>query len=300
MKAWIAYITLAIVWGSTYFAIALGIGSFNTFGMVATRYVSAGIAALILSRVLGEPLPLKRDLPHLVLVGFLLLTGSNALVTYAERTVSSGVAAVLCSLTPLFYAVMGRERLGARTWLGLALGLGGVLILMLSKPGEQTLHLGGVALILLAVFSWAFGTLHGRKHVKGRGLMGQTGVQMLTGGLLGLVLVPFTGGFLHAPLTWKAGLAVTYLAVFGSLVAFSAYIYLSRAWSPTKMSTYVYINPVVAVALGCVFLAEPLNLKMVLGMIVILGGVALLQIPKASKHTTSPEAQDPVSATEDT
>jgi len=280
VKAWIAYITLAIVWGSTYFGIALGIASFNPFGMVAIRYVSAGLAALLLSRALGEPWPLKRDLPHLLLVGLLLLTGSNALVTYAERSVSSGIAAVLCSLTPVFYALMGKENLGPRSWGGLALGLGGVLILMLSKPGKQTVDLGGVLLILMAVFLWAYGTLHGRRHVKGRGLMGQTGVQMLTGGGVGLLLVPFTGGFLHGPLTWKAGLAVAYLAVFGSLVAFSAFIYLAKAWSPTKMSTYVYINPVVAVALGCVFLGEALNLRMVLGMVVILAGVALLQTVK--------------------
>ena len=283
MKAWIAYLTLALVWGSTYFAIALGIEAFNPFGMVALRYVSAGLVALLLSRALDEPLPLKRDLPHLMLVGLLLLTISNALVTFAERTVSSGVAAVLCSLTPVCYVVLGRERLGPRSWLGLALGLVGVLILVLSKPGQQTLHLGGVAMILLAVFSWAFGTLHGRRHVKGHGLMGQTGVQMLTGGCLGLVLVPFTGGFLHAPLTWRAGLAVAYLALFGSLVAFSAFIYLAKCWTPSKMSTYVYINPLVAVALGCVVLKEPLNVWMVLGMAVILAGVALLQTAKPVK-----------------
>ena len=280
MKAWLAYITLALVWGSTYFAIALGIESFNTFGMVATRYVSAGLVALLLSRLLGEPLPLKRDLPHLMLVGLLLLTVSNALVTYAELTVSSGVAAVLCSLTPVFYVVLGRESLGRRSWLGLALGLAGVLILVLSKPGQQKLHLGGVALILLAVFSWAFGTLHGRKHVQGHGLMGQTGVQMLTGGCVGLLMVPCTGGFLHAPLTWRAGMAVAYLALFGSLIAFSAFIYLAKTWPPSKMSTYVYINPVVAVALGCIVLRESLNLPMVLGMAVILAGVALLQTVK--------------------
>jgi drug/metabolite transporter (DMT)-like permease len=283
VKAWIAYITLAIVWGSTYFAIVLGLESFNTFGMVSARYISAGVVALVLSRILGEPWPLKRDLPHLVLVGLLLLTGSNALVTFAEHTVSSGVAAILCSLVPVFYAVMGKERLGLRSWLGLALGLGGVLILMLSKPGKESVHLSGVLLILLAVFLWAFGTLHGRRHVQGHGLMGQTGVQMLTGGLLSLLLVPFTGGILHGPLTMKAGLAVGFLALFGSLVAFSAFIYLAKAWPPTKMSTYVYINPLVAVALGCFFLKEPLNIGMMLGMLVILGSVALMQIPRKMK-----------------
>jgi drug/metabolite transporter (DMT)-like permease len=280
VKAWFAYLIVAIVWGSTYFAIALGIESFNTFGMVASRYLAGGALALVLSRISGETWPLKRDLPHLMFQGFLLLTLSNALVTWAEGTVSSGLTAVLCSTTPLFYAVLGRERLGLRSWLGLLLGLGGVAILILSRSGAQTLHLTGMLAILLAVFLWAYGTLHGRRHVQGQGLLGQVGVQMLTGGSLALCLIPFTGGFLHAGLTWKAGLAVGYLSVFGSLLAYSAFIYLAKAWPPTQMSTYVYINPVVAVLLGCLFIGEPFNVAMALGMAVILTGVALLQTAK--------------------
>ena len=212
-----------------------------------------------------------------MLQGFLLLTLSNALVTWAEGSVSSGVAAVFCSMTPLCYAVLGRERLGARAWLGLGLGLGGVAILILSRSGDRTLSLGGAGALLLAVVLWAYGTLHGRRYVRGQGLLGQVGVQMLTGGTLALLLTPFTGGFLHAPLTWKAGLAVAYLALFGSLVAYSAFIYISKVWPPTRMSTYVYINPVVAVLLGCFFLGEAFTGLMALGMGIILAGLALIQ-----------------------
>src|SRR5512133_3316155 len=120
VKAWFAYLIVALVWGSTYFAIALGIGSFQTFGMVASRCLAGGLLALLLSRLKGEAWPLRRDLPHLMLQGVLLLTLSNALVTWAEGSVSSGATAVLCSTTPLCYAVLGRERLGMRAWLGLA------------------------------------------------------------------------------------------------------------------------------------------------------------------------------------
>jgi drug/metabolite transporter (DMT)-like permease len=280
LKAWFAYLIVALVWGSTYFGIALGIASFQTFGMVAARYLGGGLLALLLSRLAGEAWPLKRDLPHLMLQGFLLLTVSNALVTWAEGSVSSGATAVLCSTTPLCYALLGRERLGWRSWLGLGLGLAGVAILILARADAQTLSLPGVSAILLAVVLWAYGTLHGRQHVKGAGLLGQVAVQMLTGGGLALLLVPFTGGFLHAPLTWKAGLAVAYLAVFGSLVAYSAFIYLAKAWPPTRMSTYVYINPAVAVLLGCFFLGEPFSASMAVGMAIILAGVALLQTAK--------------------
>lgn len=279
MKAWIAYLTVALVWGSTYFAIALGITSFTPFGLVAGRYLSAGLAALALARAAGEPWPTRRELPHLVLQGFLLLTCSNALITWAEGRVSSGATAVLCSSTPLCYVLLGRERLGARAWAGLLAGLAGVGLLVLARSGAQSLSLASTLAIVAATFLWAYGTLHGRRHVRGGGLFGQVGVQMLTGGGLGLLLAPFTGGILHAPLTWTAVLAVAYLALFGSLLAFSAFIYLSKAWPPSRMSTYVYINPVVAVLLGCGFLGEPFNLRMLAGMAVILAGVALIQMP---------------------
>jgi drug/metabolite transporter (DMT)-like permease len=280
VKVWIAYITVALVWGSTFFAIALGITSFTPFGMTSFRFLGAGLLALAVSRLNGEPLPLRRDLPHLMLQGVLQLTLSNTLVTWAEGSVSSGVTAVLCATSPLFYAVMGRESLGPRGWAGLLVGLGGVGVLALAGAGTQTVSLWGFAAVMVATYLWAQGTLHGRRHVRGQGLMGQVGVQMLTGGALSMALVPFAGGFLRAPLTWKAGLAVAYLAVFGSLVAYSAFIYISRAWAPSRMSTYVYINPVVAVLLGCFLLREPLNLTMVLAMAVIMAGVALLQLPR--------------------
>jgi len=176
--------------------------------------------------------------------------------------------------------VLGRERLGARAWSGLLVGLAGVALLVLSRSGAQTLSLAGTLAILAATVLWAYGTLHGRRHVRGGGLMGQVGVQMLTGGGLGLLLTPFTGGLLRAPLTWAAALAVGYLAVFGSLLGFSAFIYLSKVWPPSRMSTYVYINPVVAVLLGCLFLGEPFSVAMLAGMAVILAGVAMLQTPR--------------------
>ena len=282
MKVWIAYITVAIVWGSTYFGIAEGVTAFNTFGMVASRYLLGAALALAMNRITREPLPSRRDALHLGFQGLLLLTGSNALITWAEGSMSSSATAVLASTSPLYYAILGRERLRPHAWFGLALGLSGVAILVLANgQGIQGTQFKDALAILLSNLLWAYGTLHGRKHVRGTGLMGQVAVQMAVGGTVALVLVPCTGGFLHSPLTWKAALAVGYLGVFGSLVAFSAFVYLSRSsWPPTLMSTYVYINPVVAVILGCLVLGEPFRLSMVLGMAVILLGVALLQAQK--------------------
>ncbi len=277
--AWLAYAICALVWGSTYFAIALGIESFTPFGMVATRYLSAGALALLLARLRGETPPLRRDLPHLMLQGLLLLGISNALVTWAEGRVPSGLTAVLCSTTPFFYALMSREGMHWRSALGLAVGFSGVAVLTW-KPGQGlALNPFGFGGILLATFLWAFGTLYARKRVQGRSLLGNVGVQMLTGGLFGLMMTPFTGGFLHAPLTSKAVLAVAFLTLFGSLVTQTAFNYLARVWPPTKMSTYAFLNPVVAVLLGSVFLRESFTSRVMLGMLVILAGVALVQFP---------------------
>lgn len=278
--AWLAYAVCALVWGSTYFGIALGIESFRPFGMVASRYLAAGSLALLISRLNREPLPLKRDLPHLALQGVLLLGISNALVTWAEAFVPSGLTAVLCSTTPFFYALLARENLRPRTWLGLAVGFAGVALLTW-KPGQGlALSLQGLAALLGATFLWAYGTLHGKRHIQGRGLMGNVGVQMLSGGAFAALLLPFTGGFLHAPLTRGALLAVAYLTIFGSLLTFTAFGYLTRVWSPTKMSTYAFLNPLVAVLLGSLFLREPFTLRAGLGMAVILAGVALVQFPR--------------------
>ena len=281
MKAWFAYVIVALVWGSTYFAIALGIESFQTFGMVAARYLAGGLLALLLSRLSGEAWPLRwrppaPDAPGLPAPDRLQRPDHLGRGFREQRRHGRPVLHHAALLRPPGPRAAGAAAPG---W-GSGLGLSGVAILILSRSGAQTLRLPGLAAILAAVILWAYGTLHGRRYVKGQGLLGQVGVQMLTGGTLALLLVPFTGGFLHAPLTWKAGLAVAYLAVFGSLVAYSAFVYLSKAWLPTRMSTYVYINPVVAVLLGSLFLGEPFSAPMVLGMVIILLGVGLLQTAK--------------------
>lgn len=286
MLAWLCYAICAVVWGSTYFAIALGIESFTPYGLVAARFTVGAVLALGLGRLLKEPWPEKRDWPHLMLVGALLLSGSNALVTWSEARVSSGVAAIVCALVPVALALWSRESLGARTWLGLGLGLLGVGILTDPLHGKAlggNGYLLGIGALLLATTIWGFGTLHGKKHVKSGGLITQVGLQMATAAGIGILLAPLTGGYTHHALTAKAGLAALYLGVFGSLIAFSAYIYLSKVWSPAKMGTYAYLNPLVAVLLGSLYLAEPFNLRMVLGMVVILAGVALVQLRPASR-----------------
>jgi len=177
---------------------------------------------------------------------------------------------------PLGLALWDRERLSGRTWAGLALGLAGVAIL--TNPLQGAVDLGGVAILLLAVALWSYGTIHGKRHVKGGGMMTNVGIEMLAAALLCHVIALATGGYTHAPLTAKALSALGYLVVFGSVVGFTAYVYIAKVWSPAKMGTYAYLNPLVAVLLGCAFLREPFNSRMALGMAVVLAGVAVVQL----------------------
>ncbi|MBK6404688.1 MAG: EamA family transporter [Holophagales bacterium] len=276
--AWIAYAVCAIVWGSTYFAIAVALESFPPYGMVAVRFGVASVLTLGVARLFREPWPARKELPHLALVGVLLLGICNALIVWSETRVTSGVAAVLAALTPAWFGILTArtEPLGARGWVGTGLGLAGVVVLV--GPGTSGgVDLVGVAAILLATVLWAVGTLHHRKHVKGGGALTNAGLEMLAAAIFGAILAPFGGGFVSGAVTPKALLAIGYLAVFGSCLAYTAHLYLTKTWSPARAGTYAYLNPVIAVLLGAAFLGEAFNARMALGMAVVLVGVALVQ-----------------------
>jgi drug/metabolite transporter (DMT)-like permease len=279
MLAWFAYLTVAVVWGSTYFAIALGLESFTPYGMVAARFSVAALLALGLGRLRRESWPSAKEVGHLMIVGALLLGCSNALISWAELHVSSGLAAVLAALVPLWLAVfsMAKEPLGAKGWVGLALGLAGVCVLVWPTGGARV-HGGSLVALIVAPILWSWGTLHGKRFVHGGGLLTNVGIQMATAAVIGLAAAPLLGGFLRGPLTHKALAAVAYLALFGSMLAFSAYIYLAKAWPPAKMGTYAYLNPLVAVLLGSLVLHEAFGPRQGFGMAIILGAVALVQV----------------------
>jgi drug/metabolite transporter (DMT)-like permease len=282
VKPWLAYGTVSVVWGSTYLAIAVALESFTTYGMVAFRFGVAAVLTLVLGRILREPLPTLGELPHLLWVGTLLLGICNALVVWAEQHVSSGVAAVLCAMTPAFAGLltMREEPLGPRGWAGTGVGLAGVAILVAPSSGHA-IDLPGVGAILAATVIWAVGTIHHRRHIQSTSILTCAGLEMLAAAVIGLVVAPLTGGFVKGVPTHKALLAVAYLALFGSCLAYTAFGYLTKAWHPVRAGTYAYLNPVIAVFLGSLLLGETFNARMGLGMAVILGGVALVQYRSA-------------------
>lgn len=286
LLGWLAYATVSVVWGSTYLGIAVALRSFTPLGMVAIRFALGAALCLGLGRLRGEARPHARDIPALAIAGAVLLGICNSLVVWSELHVSSGLAAVICAMVPLWLGLMTlrTEPLGLRGWSGALLGLVGVGILT-APEGGRSVHLGGVAAVMLANVLWAWGTLFAKRNVKAGGLLTNAGIQMATAALLAVLAGPFFGGFTNAPISWASGGAVLYLAVFGSGVAFTAFGYLTKVWPAAKAGTYAYLNPVIAVVLGAVILSEPIGARMIAGMLVILAGVGLVQLrPKGASR----------------
>jgi drug/metabolite transporter (DMT)-like permease len=277
MLAWLAYATVAVVWGSTFLAIAWAIESFTPFGLSAARFVPAAIAALLIGRIRREPLPALGDLPRLALVGTLLLTVCMAIIAWAEGRVTSGVTAVMGATVPMFLGILEPRGLGWKGWIGLGVGFAGVALLM--WPSGKSPDLAGCLALILSAFLWSCGTLIGRRHASRAGHFTQVGIEMMAAGILSFVIASFTGGIRHAPIGFPATLALIYLILFGSIAAYSAYIYLARVWPPARTGTYAFWNPVVAVLLGYGLRKEPFHMVMGAGLALVLAGVGLIQFP---------------------
>lgn len=267
-----------VVWGSTYFGIKVAIETLPPLGMLAARFMVAGALLLLVLRLRGAALPTAREWRSSALVGTLLLGGGTGLVTLAERDASSSVAAMVIAVSPLFAALFARlwgERTGGREWLGIGVGLIGIALL---NVGE--LHATPLAalLLILAPLCWTFGSQWSRHLPLPSGLMGSA-AEMLTGGGVLLLLSVLMGerwGTPSAASLW----ALAYLTVFGSLVAYSAYMYLVAHTRPALATSYAYVNPVVAVLLGVGFGGEQLGALGWAALAVILTGVALVAWPR--------------------
>ena len=279
----IALFALYIIWGSTYLGMRFALASFPPFIMAAVRFLTAGALLYVVMRARGAANPTRRQWLGAALVGTLLLAGGNAGVGFAEQWVASGVAAVAVAAIPLWAAFLVglTGRWPSRIELvGLGLGFVGVILLNLGN-NVWTTPLGAIAL-LLGPLCWASGSVLSTRVALPPGLM-SSAAQMLVGGVVTFVIALLTGEHMtHLP-TRNALLAMIFLIIFGSLVAFSAYGYLLRRVRPTLATSYAYVNPVVAVGLGAAFAGERITLVGVLAMFVILTGVALVTFGKARK-----------------
>ncbi|AZP33140.1 drug/metabolite exporter YedA [Cronobacter sakazakii] len=276
-----ALFALYIIWGSTYFAIAVSVKSWPPFMMAGVRFLCAGVLLLTYLLATGHKLPARRPMLNAALIGVLLLAVGNGFVTVAEHQhVPSGIAAVMVATVPLFSLIFSRF-FGIQTrkleWLGVAIGLAGIVLL--NSGGNLNGNPWGALLILIGSLSWAFGSVYGSRIELPTGMMAGA-IEMLAAGLVLMVASLLTGERMTALPDLSGFLAVGYLALFGSVIAINAYMYLIRNVSPAVATSYAYVNPVVAVLLGTGFGGESLSQIEWIALGVIIVAVLLVTLGK--------------------
>lgn len=291
-KVWLALWVVYLVWGSTYLAIRVGVHPAHGTGLpplllAGARFTTAGLLMLAFAvrrpAPDGEPDPIGvRQWAAAAVIGLALLLGGNGLVSIAEQRIASGVAAVVVATVPIWAALLaaalGQERVTPRHAVGLALGFAGVAALVAGSGGGRA-DVGGVLLVVLAALSWAGGSVWARQAPSVRRPLVMTGMEMVCGGL-GCAVAGLASGeaadvhFAAVPTrTW---VAFVYLVVAGSMLAYTAYAWLLHNARLSLVTTYAYVNPLVAVLLGAVILDETLSLRTAGASLAIVAGVALI------------------------
>jgi drug/metabolite transporter (DMT)-like permease len=289
-----------LIWGSTYLAIRFAIETIPPFLMAAVRYLTAGAMLYTWSRLRGAPRPRLIHWRSAVILGGLLLLLGNGGVVWSEQRMSSGLVALLICAEPLWIVLLvwmrDHGRPAGRVLLGLLLGLMG-LVLLVRPSSTGGIDPLGVAAMMVASASWAWGSLHGqRAKLPSSPLLG-TAMQMLGGGGLLLLASALTGEparFHLAAVSARSLLSLAYLIVFGALIAFTAYVWLLKAASPVLVSTYAYVNPLVAVFLGWAVAGEPITRGTLIAAAVILAGVALISSAQGRGTGKREEEKRPV------
>lgn len=283
----LAFAIVYVVWGSSYLAIRISIETMPPFLMAGARFVAAGLILMLWSIRSGVPRPTATNWKAAAITGALMFLVANGGVTWAEQYVPSSVAALMSATIPLWIVLiewlrLGGTRPGMTVFAGMALGFGGIVLLVGPPPvtsGDSSLYTIGVLLLCITPLGWAIGSLMSRRSDLPASSMQTTGMQLLSGGVMLLALGVITGeiGMLDfAAISLRSWLAFAYLAVVASLITFSAYIWLLRVEKPARVSTYAFVNPLVAVLLGATIGAEPITVTTLIATAAIVAGVVLI------------------------
>lgn len=299
-KLWTALFSLYIIWGSTYLAIRFAVETLPPFLHASIRFLISGLILYLWRRAAGDTVPTKSNWKATAIVGTFLLLGGNGLVSLAEKTVPSGIAALLITTSPFWLVLFEAMRSGGTkpNWLsilGLLIGFSGVFILV--GPAEiagagHKFDTFGVILLLIAPILWSSGSIYARGADMPKSTLMSTGMQMLAGSVSLFIVSVATGelsGFSFADVTARSWWGLIYLITFGSLVGFVSYGWLLHNAPVSLTSTYAYVNPVVAVFLGWLFAGEELNARTVVASAIIIGSVVLINY--ARQVSAGSEAQ---------
>jgi drug/metabolite transporter (DMT)-like permease len=281
----IAFGTIYSVWGSTYLAIRYAVQTIPPFLMLGTRFIISGLILFAWSRMRGSPNPTPRQWRNATIAGLFLLVGGNGAVGWAEQTMPSGLTALLVSVLPFWLVFIDWVRPRGRAprplvIVGLLLGVVGIFVLVNPTGGSSSeVNKLGAGVLFLGSLSWAIGSFFSRDaDLPASGFM-RTSVEMLGGGLLLLLLgvsVGELGSFDIHQVSRASVIGLAYLTTFGSLLGFTAYIWLFDKVSPALAGTYAFVNPVVAVILGWAVAGERLSIRTLVAAAIVIGAVALI------------------------
>ena len=287
----VALAIVYLVWGSTYLGIHFALaGGFPPFLMAGGRFLLAGALMYAVLRWRGVPAPTRAQWKDLMVMGVLLMVLGNGMVSIAEQWVSSGLAAVAIASTPLWmglFAAMRGHHPSRLEWVGLGIGFVGVL--WLNAGSSLLANPKGLIALLIAPIAWAYGSIWSRERDLPSPFMSAAG-QMICGGLMMLVIGFALGEHFDGMPSTKAILSVVYLLIFGSIIGFTAYVWLLHHVRPALAGSYAYVNPVIAVGLGAWLAAERFTAHDLGAMVVILSGVIAITLAKARKN--KPVAED--------
>ncbi len=293
-----AFAAVYVIWGATYLGIRYAVESIPPFLMAGSRHFVAGLALFGFAMVRGQTLPSRRHWRDATIAGLLMLTLGNGGVTWAEKTIPSSIAALLIGLTPVWMVLFDwlrphGTRPSAIVMVGLAVGFAGVALLAGGKHhGNGSGNVLGVVALMAASIGWSFGSLFNRSANKPASPLLAVSLQMITGGAVLLGLSAASGewkSFSPAQVTRLSFFAWLYLMAAGSIIAYTAYVWLLHATTPARVATYAYVNPLIAVLLGCTIGGEPFSREMMLAGALIVAAVVL--VLRGGRLTTTPTSQ---------
>lgn len=280
MLPWLAFLACCLIWGSTWIAHKWALVDFTPLGLASVRFVCAGVLCVSIARLRRERFVSREHLPAMLLAGLIMLGAANVISAWTLLHIPSGVGAVLQAPIPVWMALLTLRSDPLRTsgWLAVFLGFLGVGLVM--WPDQRSPIPLLPALICASVsLAWSWASLLQRAKVQSGGLFANAGVQMLFSGAIGLAITPWLGGFTHhgTDISPHAWMALAYLIVAGSCIAFASYFYLAKVWHPARAGSFSYITPMIAVLLGWAVGQESLGVHLIAGMSIILLAVAVLQ-----------------------
>lgn len=285
-KALFAYLAVCLFWGSTYLAIRIGVRDFPPSLFASFRFLVAGSVMLSIVYIKKLKFPSQRKIiMKQSIVGLFMLLGGTGFVYHAEKTLQSSIASLIISTVPLFIAVLEivilrKKKMSKVGVFGLIIGFAGVAYLALSGGETLIFDPKGMILTLFASLFWSIGSVFAKSIDSDGHIISNIGIQMLSGGIGLFILGSVTGELSQMHPSRESVIALFYLIIFGSLVAYSCYIYALDKWPASRVGTYAYVNPVVALILGVLILNEPINLSIVFSMMIIITGVILVQKSK--------------------